>query len=412
MKNKKAIILLFLANTVTGVSQGISLIAIPWFIANELELPSLYGGLFFFSTLLAVFWGPYAGTLVDRFDRKTVMLSIQVVGLFLIGGIAAVGFVKEATTLAMACGVFLTTKIIYNIHYPNLYAFAQEITEQKYYGRITSWLEVQGQVTFTLAGAIAAFLMEGKIHHWEFGKWEVYEIFMLDAGTYLFAIFFLILMKYQSVAERKIEILPFGERLKSGFKYLKQHPLIFLFGNASYLLFAAILVSSFFVLPIFIKQFLGETERVYGLAEGAFALGAMMSGIFILFIFPKNKLTLGIIILLTLSSILFLFIGWNQNVLLFLGAYLIIGFANAGIRVLRTTYIFNVVPNSIIGRASSVFMVINSLFRLIFIALFSIPFFNTGVNVQFTMIILGVFVFFGALLLIKNFKKIASLNEG
>lgn len=412
MKNKKAIILLFLANTVTGVTQGISLIAIPWFIANELELPSLYGGLFFFSTLLAVFWGPYAGTLVDRFDRKTVMLSIQVVGLFLIGGIAAIGFVKEATTLAMACGVFLTTKIIYNIHYPNLYAFAQEITEQKYYGRITSWLEVQGQVTFTLAGAIAAFLMEGKIHHWEFGKWEVYEIFMLDAGTYLFAIFFLILMNYQSVAERKIEILPFGERLKSGFKYLKQHPLIFLFGNASYLLFAAILVSSFFVLPIFIKQFLGETERVYGLAEGAFALGAMMSGIFILFIFPKNKLTLGIIILLTLSSILFLFIGLNQNVLLFLGAYLIIGFANAGIRVLRTTYIFNVVPNSIIGRASSVFMVINSLFRLIFIALFSIPFFNTGVNVQFTMIILGVFVFFGALLLIKNFKKIASLNEG
>lgn len=412
MKNKKAIILLFLANTVTGVSQGISLIAIPWFIANELELPSLYGGLFFFSTLLAVFWGPYAGTLVDRFDRKTVMLSIQVVGLFLVGGIAIAGFIKEATSLAMACGVFLTTKIIYNIHYPNLYAFAQEITEQRYYGRITSWLEVQGQVTFTLAGAFAAFLMEGKIHNWEFGKWEVYEIFMLDAGTYFFAIFFLVLMRYHSVAERKIEILPFGERLKSGFKYLKQHPLIFLFGNASYLLFAAILVSSFFVLPIFIKQFLGETERVYGLAEGAFALGAMMSGIFILFIFPKNKLTLGIIVLLILASILFIFIGFNQNILLFLGAYLMIGFANAGIRVLRTTYIFNVVPNSIIGRASSVFMVINSLFRLIFIALFSIPFFNIGVNVQFTMIILGIFVFFGALLLIKNFKKIASLNEG
>lgn len=412
MKNKKAIILLFLANTVTGVSQGISLIAIPWFIANELELPSLYGGLFFFSTLLAVFWGPYAGTLVDRFDRKTVMLSIQVVGLFLVGGIAIAGFIKEATSLAMACGVFLTTKIIYNIHYPNLYAFAQEITEQRYYGRITSWLEVQGQVTFTLAGAFAAFLMEGKIHNWEFGKWEVYEIFMLDAGTYFFAIFFLVLMRYHSVAERKIEILPFGERLKSGFKYLKQHPLIFLFGNASYLLFAAILVSSFFVLPIFIKQFLGETERVYGLAEGAFALGAMMSGIFILFIFPKNKLTLGIIVLLILASILFIFIGFNQNILLFLGAYLMIGFANAGIRVLRTTYIFNVVPNSIIGRASSVLMVINSLFRLIFIALFSIPFFNIGVNVQFTMIILGIFVFFGALLLIKNFKKIASLNEG
>jgi MFS transporter, DHA3 family, macrolide efflux protein len=411
MKNKKAIALLFLANTVTGISQGISLIAIPWFIANEMGMPSLYGGLFFTSTLIAVFWGPYAGALVDKYDRKNVMLAIQAIGFVIISGLALWGFMIGKTNLVMACGVFLTTKIIYNIHYPNLYAFAQEITEPKYYGRITSWLEVQGQTTFTLSGAMAAFLMEGRMFNWYFGKWQVYEIFMLDAGTYLLAVGTISLISYQSVALRKIEAMSFTRRLKLGFQFLKDNPLVFLFGNASYFLFAAILVSSFFMLPIFIKEYLGESERVYGLAESAFALGSLLSGIFILLLFPKNKLTFGIIALMIVSAILFVFIGFNTNLTYFLLAYLVIGFGNAGIRVLRTTYIFNVIPNSVIGRTSSVFTVINSLFRMFFIALFSIPFFNTGVQVRLTMFILAAFIFAGAVILLMNYSKLASLNR-
>jgi MFS transporter, DHA3 family, macrolide efflux protein len=411
MKNKKAIALLFIANTITGISQGISLIAIPWFIANEMDMPSLYGGLYFFSTLIAVFWGPYAGALVDRYDRKNVMLAIQTVGFVLVASLALWGFLIGKTTIAIACGVFLTTKVIYNIHYPNLYAFAQEITEPKYYGRITSWLEIQGQTTFTLSGAMAAFLMEGKIHNWNFGKWEVYEIFMLDAGTYLLAVIVISMITYNSLAVRKIEPMPFLTRLKLGFGFLKRNPLIFLFGNASYFLFAAILVSSFFTLPIFIKQFLNETERVYGLAESAFALGSLLSGIFILFLFPKDKLTMGIIFLMIISAVLFVFIGFNTNLSLFLLAYLVIGFGNAGIRVLRTTYIFNVIPNSVIGRTSSVFTVINSLFRMLFIALFSIPFFNADSQIRLTMFILAAFILSGAIVLWMNYSKLALLNR-
>ena len=43
--------------------------------------------------------------------------------------------------------VFGITIFNYNIHYPNLYAFGQEITEPKNYGKLNSYIEVQGQVT-------------------------------------------------------------------------------------------------------------------------------------------------------------------------------------------------------------------------------------------------------------------------
>ena len=103
---------MFAANTVSGVSQGISLIAIPWYIANQLGRPSLYGLLYLIVTTLTLFWGPYAGTLVDKYDRKKVMISIQTVGLICVFSIAALGWYWQNTTLWMAAAIMIITKLI------------------------------------------------------------------------------------------------------------------------------------------------------------------------------------------------------------------------------------------------------------------------------------------------------------
>ncbi|MGB1248183.1 MAG: MFS transporter [Chitinophagales bacterium] len=410
MKNKKAIYLLFAANSISGVSQGISMIAIPWYIANDLGLPSVYGLLYLGITILSIFWGTYAGTLIDKYDRKRIMQGIQSVGFFIVLFSAIYGFIIKDTTLWMASIVMIATKLIYNIHYPNLYAFAQEITEKEHYGRITSWLEIQGQTTFAIAGAMAGFLMEGKFFKWQFSAWKVHEIFMLDASTYVLALILISLISYTSLAERKLTNTTFISRLKGGLTYLKENPLVFIFGVAASFLFAAILVSSFFILPIYIKKFMNGSESIFAFSEGVFALGSLLSGIFVLSIFPKNKLVASIIFMSIIGALFFFLFGRSNMILLLLVGYAIIGFCNAGIRILRTTYIFNIIPNDIIGRTGSVFMVINMLFRIVLIGLFSIPFFNKGDNIKYSMMILGVFVLSGTLVLIANYRKLAKMN--
>ena len=59
--------------------------------------------------------------------------------------------------------VFAVTIFNYNIHYPTLYAFGQEITEKEKYGKLNSYIEVQGQATSVLAGAFAALLLTPRI---------------------------------------------------------------------------------------------------------------------------------------------------------------------------------------------------------------------------------------------------------
>ena len=80
MKNKPAILYVFLANAISGISQGMMMIAITWYINNTIDQPVLYNALFLGSSILSIVWGPYAGSLIDRYDRRKVMITINVLG--------------------------------------------------------------------------------------------------------------------------------------------------------------------------------------------------------------------------------------------------------------------------------------------------------------------------------------------
>lgn len=158
MKNFQAIVLLFLANTISGVAQGISMIAIPWHFSQNEDM-TRFGVVYGISSLISLFWVPYSGTLVDRFNRKHIFLVITGISGAVVLGVASWGINQGTLSWWLIASVFLVTFSIYNIHFPNLYAFMQEITERKYYGKISSYLEVFNQLAAALAGAFAALLL-------------------------------------------------------------------------------------------------------------------------------------------------------------------------------------------------------------------------------------------------------------
>jgi len=67
MKNKQAITLLFISNIISGFAQGISMIAIPWYFVDIIDNPEMFAFFYLFITFLTLFWGLYAGTIVDRY---------------------------------------------------------------------------------------------------------------------------------------------------------------------------------------------------------------------------------------------------------------------------------------------------------------------------------------------------------
>ncbi len=82
MKNFRAIALLFTANTISGIAQGISMIAIPWHFSKTEDM-TRFGIVYGISTIISLFWVPYSGTLVDKYNRKHIFQAITgISGLF------------------------------------------------------------------------------------------------------------------------------------------------------------------------------------------------------------------------------------------------------------------------------------------------------------------------------------------
>ncbi|MGB0886610.1 MAG: MFS transporter [Vicingaceae bacterium] len=424
MQNKSALYLLIAANAVSGFAQGISMLAIPWYFSDILDASSTFGVIYGAATFLTLFWGLYVGTLVDRFPRKNIFLFITIIGALIIGTVALSGFYLGEVPMPLIGLVFCTTLFIYNVHYPTLYAFGQEITEKKNYGKINSIIEIQGQATSVLSGALAAVLITG-INQEFLAKiglnnlkinvepWKLHEIFLMDAFTYIIAFGLILMIKYQPTVSKIIHKGSIIKRLRQGATFLKDNPLIFHFGVGSYAVFAMLLVHIHQLLPIYINNHLSESSAVYAGAKILYALGALLSGIGIRWLFKNTSTVKAIIILMVLSLIVFQMAAFTKSSIVIIFVSFVLGLTNAGTRILRVTYLFNHIPNHIIGRTGSVFQTINVFIRFAFITLFSLTFFSERNNVTWAYFICGLFIFISIFPLLIYYKKLIQfkINE-
>lgn len=402
VQNLRALSILFVANFISGVAQGISMLAIPWYFAQREDMAT-FGVIFLLTNCVSLVWMPYAGVLVDKYNRKKILLFMSVTGFFVMGATAASGMIWEMSVLAAGLA-FVYTFFHFNIHYSNLYAFVQEIIEEKYYARITSAMEVIHQLTTMLAGAVGAMLLVGTPDGmlnvfgayiqtpWVIQAWDLHEIFALDALTYLLALAILWVIHYIPLKERYHEAGSVIARLNTGWQYLKTHRPILIFGTASFCVFVTIIVIGFYLNPTYVYNHLGESADVFAASEMYYALGAVAAGAGTLTLFRVWSIPNAVITLTMIAAIMYAVQAATTSVMLFYLAVLAMGLSNAGTRVLRTTYLMGQIPNQVFGRANGIFNMLNVLMRIVFMLIFAIPFLSDPKHVIYTFVVMSAFL--------------------
>ena len=420
MKNLSALVLLFTANTISGFSQGACMIAIPWYFVDSLEAPGLFGIIYFCVNLISIFWGPYAGTLVDKYNRKHLFLAENVFGATIFLSTAAYGFALGSLPTALVILCFAATFFVYNIHYPTLFAFAQEIIEEKYYGKISTWLEIQGQFTSMISGAIAAVLLSGVIQGptsflglninipFSIEAWPLHKIFLMDGITYTISFLLISLMTFVPTVIRNREKGNVIKQFKIGINFLKKNPMIFVFGNAAYFIFVTIMIANFMILPTHISTTLNGSGNEFATCEIFYSIGALTAGLSVRYLFKRTTTVKGNIILTLLGAFTLLGIGITSKIWMVYILLLFLALSNSGSRIMRVIYLFNHVPNQVIGRTQSVFQFINIAFRLTFIGIFSLAFFTERTYLDFY--VLAIFAFIAAAILIYYRDRIENIK--
>lgn len=396
------------------------MIAIPWYFINIANEGSIFGILFSIITFITLFWTLYAGTLVDRFKRKSIFQVINIIGFVFLIFFGLIGLYEDGLALWMVGVVFTFSILVFNIHYPAIYAFTQEVIEKEHYGKVNSMIEIQSQTASMVAGALAAFLLGGSAENmpWLKGKlgividpWDIHEIFLLDGATYLIAFLLISTINYTPISVRKFEAEGLITRFKVGLDYLKNNKEILWFGIFSFSVFIVTIVEGFYLAAIYVSEHLHENVLIYTIIEIAYAFGAITSGIFIRHIFKNIHPIKAIVSIMLIIAIGFFASGISHSNMIFIIFNFILGLSNAGVRILRVTLLFNLIPNQIIGRVNGLFASYQTLMRGIFLLIFSLPFFLRGDNIRYAYIIFGGFIVLSILLLILMTKKLRNSEE-
>lgn len=414
--NRKAVILLFIANAISGVAQGMSMIAIPWYFA-QMDSLRYFGIVYIITNIISMFWVPVSGTIVDRYDRKRIFQCITAFSGVVILSFAAYGIAMDGLSMILVGIVFIITFLTYNIHYPCLYAFIQEITPPEKYAKMTSILEVIGQLTTISAGAGATLLLEGTTSGelsifgfpiylgLDITPWAIQEIILVDGLTYFISFIIVSMIVYIPLTKRTYESGGVITRIKTGLKYLNQNRAILWFGILSFMLFTMVLMETFYMGATYVNNHLQESGDVYANAKMAYSIGAIVIGLGIAFAMRRFSLPMIVIGLSLMTSCVYMYLSFNQSVLLFFIMMLLIGVANAGIRISRITYFFKNVPNQFFGRAGSVFFQFHIILRIILLSIFTLPFFHDSNNIIFGYRIMSVILMISVIFLILKYKS-------
>lgn len=414
----RALTFLFLANIISGFAQGITMLAIPWYLVNQLPggdgkilNASIVAGV----TFVSLFWGLYAGTLIDRYNRKRIFQVLTIIDAGILISVASWSMIQGSVSVSSIILIYTTTIFTYNVHYPNLYAFVQELFPSEYYQKVNSAIEIQGQTTSFLGMMVGGLFISGspELEWWPsylaFSPWKLQHIFLMDGITYVIAFILISFIPFQTEASKKIDKGRVVQRLIQGFKYLKVNTLLLLFGVVSHLIFFALLSTIQVVMPVYVSDYLQEEAYVLAAFKGMYALGAIIAGLLGLRAnFQPYRVMKWVVGLLLIAGAIYFVWASTSSVSVLLGLSILIGICNAGARILRITYIIKLVPNRIIGRVNSFFSVLNVLCRVSFISFLTIPFFSApenGGNIIYACILLGGILWLGATALMANLNK-------
>lgn len=257
----------FAGNAVSVIGTWMQRVAQDWLVLELTDSAVAVGIAVSLQFLPILFLGLWGGLLVDRLDRRRVVLVCQAVSAVLATVLAVVtiaGVVEVWMVYALALGLGLVTVV----DVPARHTFITELVEPEDFVNAQSLNSTIHNVGRLLGPAIAGGLIATVGTGWAFAINAVSFVAVLVSLT-----------RIDPTTLRKAEVLPRARgQVKEGLTYVWQHPEL----RACMVLVAAVaLFGQNFrvVLPLLARDSLGGGAEVYGYLTSAMGAGAVVGAL-------------------------------------------------------------------------------------------------------------------------------------
>ncbi|WP_416433888.1 MFS transporter [Priestia megaterium] len=358
------------ANVLSSIGSGITMLAIPLLLIASPDGNKLFGMIMLMMTVISFVATPYIGVLIDRMSRKKMLLTVELIGFITVMLFVIVGFMTDYSTIHYII-LYGTGNLYYTFFYPTIFALNQEVFSKDAFQSLNSIMEIQGQLSSMLAGALASLVIT---------RWSLQWILIVDAATYIAAFLFLLSIPYKQSRE------PSDKKhtaMKEGLAFIKENRSVSIFLLLSFMPFVAVMMTNY-LFPIYLTQELNASPAAYGIESAVYSFGALTAGIFIVSIMKRTGTELAIMLNISLFALGISSIFFMKLLPIYFSIVFFLAFANAGTRVARNTFMMQKIPNTIVGRVDSCFRFITLGIRILLIFFFTYVTTNDHIGFAFS----------------------------
>jgi MFS family permease len=334
--------LLWLGQAVSLIGDGIYLVAIAWLVLDISNEPTALGLVGLAWTLPMVASLLISGVLSDRFERRRLMITADLLRLVAIAAIAALAL-AETAELWQVIGLVVVYGIGQALFQPAFSAVVPDVVPRDQLLQANAVRELMEPIGLRFAGpALGGFLI---------AVFGVGEAFVVDAATFGVSALAVSLMSPQPPARE--ETGGMRSDLMEGFAYVRAHAWLWatLAGAALFLLVTYGPMEV--LLPYIIKNELGGDAATFGTVLAVGGLGSITAAVVLSITgLPRRHVT-------------FMWSAWTVGVVMDVGlalagaawqmcvlAFFSFGLATAGL-LTWSMLMYTLVPGEMLGRVSS-----------------------------------------------------------
>ena len=346
----------FAANLVSMLGSGMNSAAVGWYILQATHSEMALGTLVVVQTIPAMLMLPFTGVLIDREDRRRLVMWLDALRALIIVTVAILAFLHRVQVWQL----YLMNTLVaagFWMFWPTITALIQELTPEDAF--------VQSN-TFLLAGVQGGWLIAGAIVGFMYNHIGLGGVLMIDVSTYVvsFLCYFAVRKGRHVVlrpAELRADIVAAENQLKrfwlemrEGLHFLRDHRAVVLLGT-SWALFLGAMSTGGVVTPSLSDRIFHAGPVGYGWLSAGWGTGAFISALYA----PKLIARLGgrrsIAFSMALLSVCVAFAPISGFLVLAIATYFAMGSGRGVGGVAMNTSLMEMVPKHLMGRVQNTF---------------------------------------------------------
>jgi MFS family permease len=363
---KKSLRFVFAANVVSMIGSGMNAAAVAWYILQATHSEIALGTFAVVQTLPAILLLPFTGVIIDREDRRRLVMMLDAARAVVIVAVAFLAFAGKAKVWELYAMNMLVAAGFW-MFWPTITALIQELTPGD---------EFVHANTFLLAGVQGGWLIAGAIVGFVYNKIGLGGVLLIDVSTYVvsFLCYFAV-RKGRHVVPRPAElhaeivaaetaVQKFFRELREGIHFLREHREIVMLG-LSWALFLSAMMTGVVVTPPLSDDVYHKGAVGYGWLNGGWGVGAFVSAFYAPRFIRKFGARRSIAISLGFLAVLMISAPTMPFLALAVVVYALMGSGRGITGVAMNTSLMEQIPKHFMGRVQNTFYFAGTLLQVL-----------------------------------------------